>query len=186
MSSAKNDIFLNETNFLERFIEFSHKINSDLKGSFYYSISKDEFNAISDKKTFGAAVDYNIKERIGSSIEVAFQNATRDFEYYLGINDNTRFFTPIDFSNLFLSASVGVSSILNFGFVSERSTDPNEVSSLSNARWWTSLNLSVDIGTNNEVGAFMGKRRGGTACTAGTCYELLPFDGFEIRLISRF
>ena len=40
MSSAKNDIVLNETIFYERFTEICHKINSDVKGAFYFSHSK--------------------------------------------------------------------------------------------------------------------------------------------------
>lgn len=192
VSSAKNDIFLNETNFYERFTEFSHKINSDLKGSFYFAHSKDEFNAISSRTTFGVTADYIINERIGSSFEVAFQNATRDFEYYLDKNDSSRFFTPTDFSSTFLSASVGISQILNFGIVAERSTDPDETDLPStfeietDPKWWPSVNLSFDAGSANEFRVFLGDRRGGTACTAGTCYELLPFKGLEIRLISRF
>ena len=192
ISSAKNDIFSNETIFYERFTEISHKINSDVKGALYFSHSKDEFNAISSRKTFGAAVDYKIKERIGSSLEIAFQNATRDFEYYLDKNDASRLFTPTDFSSTFLSASVGISQILNFGIVVERSTDPDETDLPStfeietDPKWWPSVNLSFDAGSTNEFRVFLGDRRGGTACTAGTCYELLPFKGIEIRLISRF
>ena len=30
------------------------------------------------------------------------------------------------------------------------------------------------------------ERRGGRACTAGTCYEVTPFRGVELRLTSRF
>ena len=192
LSTAKNDIFINETNYFERFGEISHKINSDLKGAIYFSHSKDEFNDISDRKTFGAVFDYNINERTGSSIEIAFQNATRDFEYYLDKNDDTRFFTPIDFSSMYLSASIGRSQSFNIGVIAERSTDPDETDFPStfeietNPRWWPSMNLSFDAGENNEIRVFMGNRRGGTACTAGTCYELLPFNGLEIRLISRF
>jgi len=33
---------------------------------------------------------------------------------------------------------------------------------------------------------FVGKRRGGLACTAGTCYQVQPFEGAELRLVSRF
>jgi len=33
---------------------------------------------------------------------------------------------------------------------------------------------------------FLGKRRGGLACTAGTCYQVQPFEGVELRLVSRF
>lgn len=192
LSTAKNDILLNETEYFERFGEISHKISRELKGVFYYSQSKDEINAISDKKTIGMVLDYDINARTGSSFEVAFQNATRDFEYYLDKNDSKRNFTPTDFSNIYLSASLGMSQLFNLGFTAERTTDQDEIDIPytfeieTGPRWWPSVNLSFDIGKTNEFRAFMGRRRGGTTCTAGTCYELLPFNGLEVRLISRF
>jgi len=192
LSTAKNDIFLNETNYFERFIEFSHEISTDLKGALYYSRSKDEFNAISDRKTLGVVLDYNINARTGSTFEVALQNATRDFDYDLDKDDKKREFTPTDFSNIFLSASIGISQIANFGFITERSTDPDETDDPStfeieaSPRWWPSVNLSFDMTEDHEIRVFLGNRRGGTACTAGTCYELLPFKGLEFRIISRF
>jgi hypothetical protein len=33
---------------------------------------------------------------------------------------------------------------------------------------------------------FAGKRRGGTACTSGTCYYVPDFEGLELRVLSRF
>ena len=45
---------------------------------------------------------------------------------------------------------------------------------------------STRIGDGHEVALTVGKRRGGPACTAGTCYEVQPFEGAELRVASRF
>ncbi len=37
-----------------------------------------------------------------------------------------------------------------------------------------------------EALLFAGERRGGTACTSGTCYEVLAFRGAELRILTRF
>jgi hypothetical protein len=38
----------------------------------------------------------------------------------------------------------------------------------------------------NTISMFAGKRRGGPACTSGICYEVLDFEGIEIRLKTIF
>jgi len=37
-----------------------------------------------------------------------------------------------------------------------------------------------------RVHVFWGQRRGGLACTAGTCYKVRGFEGVSARLVSRF
>src|SRR5262245_5526105 len=46
--------------------------------------------------------------------------------------------------------------------------------------------VNAKLGNHNEATLFVGKRRGGLACTAGTCYTVQPFEGAEFRLTSRF
>jgi len=38
----------------------------------------------------------------------------------------------------------------------------------------------------NEVSVFYGSRRGGLTCLSGTCYEVLPFEGVEVRWTAQF
>jgi hypothetical protein len=48
------------------------------------------------------------------------------------------------------------------------------------------VTVSADLGERHDASLFVGERRGGPACTAGTCYIVEPFDGVELRLTSRF
>jgi len=191
--NARNDLFVHSTDFSERFFEIEHKLNDDLHGAIYIADSKNEFEAISDKNTIGTVLNYDLGSRTGIRINVSYQSATRDIEYYLEEGDNSRLFSPVEFTNLLIGGSIGRSRTFNFGLITERTTDqlltdtPSTGDGIKTVpRWWSSFYLSFEPGRNHEVRIFGGQRRGGPACTAGTCYEVLPFEGIELILISRF
>jgi Family of unknown function (DUF6029) len=81
------------------------------------------------------------------------------------------------------------------GVVWERSTDPDlqkETSAERAARGGRFIPrqflagiLQARLSSHHEVTVFYGQRRGGRACTAGTCYEVAPFQGAELRLTTR-
>ena len=81
---------------------------------------------------------------------------------------------------------------LTGGIVLERSTDPLEADDPRTeqietaARHWLSFNGGVQIDNHHLVSLFYGRRRGGPACTAGICYEVLDFEGFELRWTTTF
>ena len=74
----------------------------------------------------------------------------------------------------------------------DRTTDPFEVDRLetpdieTGSRIFWSLNLNARFGGRYNAVLFAGERRGGTACTSGTCYQVLPFKGLEMRINSYF
>ena len=191
-SFARNNIVPYDTDFSERFFEFSHRFADKLKGTFYFVNSKDEFNRITNKVTFGSLWDFNLTLNTSTTFDIALQEAERDFEFYLDKNDVLRRLEINKHRNLYMSLSFGKSGLYSAGFLTERSTDLLDTDRRStidiietSARWWTSVNLSFEIGMKHQVRIFAGKRRGGPACTAGTCYELLPFEGLEINITSR-
>ena len=74
----------------------------------------------------------------------------------------------------------------------DHTTDPFEVDRVetfeieTGNRTFYSLNLNARFGTHFDAIIFAGERRGGTACTSGTCYQVLPFKGVEMRLNTYF
>ena len=66
----------------------------------------------------------------------------------------------------------------------EYSNDPF-LSELTSARW-LGIGLRHKLNRKNSLQVFAGNRRGGPACQAGVCYEVLDFSGVEIRFTSRF
>jgi len=55
-----------------------------------------------------------------------------------------------------------------------------------NHKVWLGANFKYQLNKQNSIQLFAGSRRGGPACNAGICYEVLDFKGVEIRLTSRF
>lgn len=191
-SFARNNIFLYNTDFSERFFEVSHSFTDKLKGTFYFVNSKDELNSITDKVTFGSSWDFILALNTSTTLDIAMQEAERDFEFYLDKDNVLRRLEISKYRNLYMSLSFGKSGLYSAGFLTERSTDQLDTDRRStldiietSARWWTSVNLSFELGMKHHVRIFAGKRRGGPACTAGTCYQLLPFEGLEINITSR-
>jgi len=79
------------------------------------------------------------------------------------------------------------------GVLAEFSNDPDEKDDgltfdvvETEPRHWLGAYASLLIDTGHEVSIFAGRRRGGTACTSGTCYLVPDFNGVEMRVSSRF
>ena len=87
---------------------------------------------------------------------------------------------------------VSNSSKLSVSMVLEMSNDPYltdrpDTGELeAGMRYWPGLEASYRINPTNTLSLFAGKRRGGPACTSGICYEVLDFEGVEIRLKTKF
>jgi len=95
------------------------------------------------------------------------------------------------FTDWYGSAEVARASWGSAGVVWQRSTDPVEedpekFDDVIDPRTFFAFVASASIGDAHRVQFFAGERRGGPACTAGTCYEVQPFKGAELRVVSRF
>jgi hypothetical protein len=75
-------------------------------------------------------------------------------------------------------------------YVRQTTDDPSEATDPATGdvtrRAYDSFNASVDVGSHHQVQAFFGRRRGGLACVAGTCYKVRAFEGVAAQLMSRF
>jgi hypothetical protein len=99
---------------------------------------------------------------------------------------------PVAFSDVYASAGMSRAGWGSTALVIDRSTDPDQedpddfAAPGVQARVFLAGVLNAVISGRNQATLFVGERRGGRACTAGTCYEVQPFKGVELRLISRF
>jgi len=72
------------------------------------------------------------------------------------------------------------------GVVLQRSTDALETGAFpEGANYWTGISAGWQMPENHRLDLFAGQRRAGLACTGGTCYEVLGFEGIEIRLVNQ-
>ena len=145
----------------------------------------DSFTSITRRYTYGTFATVRIRGRYAATLDAERQTARR-----IGFTDPT--FTMIGitrFENVLVSLTGSLADRGSVAVTWERTTDQLDPSSeFGRTRPLHLLNwtLSARLAERNEATLFIGKRRGGLVCTAGTCYEVQPFEGAELRLTTRF
>jgi hypothetical protein len=97
------------------------------------------------------------------------------------------------FNNTYIAATLSRAPRFSLALAMDRSTDPAETDdpetfqvTETDAKYWFSFAGSYQINMSNVLSLFYGSRRGGLTCLSGTCYEVLPFEGLEIRWTAHF
>ena len=148
------------------------------EGTLFYDRGRDGFQFITDRDIWGGSVTVVPLPDISLTIDFQTQCATR-------VGD-------VDFNDQFLSCALARAGWGSAAVVWERSTDPaqEKIDDFAEpgiqARYFLAGVISGRLTGRHEATLFFGERRGGPACTAGTCYEVQPFVGVELRLVSRF
>ncbi len=89
------------------------------------------------------------------------------------------------FTNSYISFTFSGTSKYSASIVTEYTSDPIHIDEGKNYALYPSLNLQYRPDSRNQVFLFLGKRRGGPACNSGVCYDVLDFEGLEVRLTTR-
>jgi hypothetical protein len=142
----------------------------------------DAFDFTARRRAWGAAGTVRVRGPWAVSVDAQKQDGTR------------RFFTlaPVAYSDTYFSGAVSRAGWGSVALVMERSTDPDQedpddfLEPGVQPRGFLAAVLSAVLSDMHQATLFVGERRGGRACTAGTCYEVQPFKGAELRLTSRF
>ncbi len=163
---ARND-FAKEFNYNEWFLEFSGLLFkvSDLK--LFADYAQDPFKGEEDRVTLGIYLDAPTSEKWGFITEIEGQK----FDRY-GENVN----------NYLLGLTIRNKSKLYVGLNAEWSNDSFIT---DKDKWWIGGNMRYKASSKHTFQLFGGERRGGPACSAGVCYEVLDFRGIEVRWTAR-
>ena len=155
--------------FQEYFLEYSTIINQyhDLK--VFVDYAQDPFKGESNRLSWGAYAEWRIKKRSGIKTELEIQNFKRETQ---------------EVYNYALFVGYSYQSKFSGGFIVEASNDPFIIE--TDYKIWLGFNAKYKLNRSNTILLFVGQRRGGPACNAGVCYEVLDFEGVELRLTSRF
>ena len=141
----------------------------------------DRFVRIDRRTIWGASSTVRVRALWSATVDVQRLDAER-----------ANLFGPREgFTDWYASGEIAGSSWGTAGVVWQRSTDPIEedpekFDDRIDPRTFFAFVASAEIGDAHRVQLFAGERRGGPACTAGTCYEVQPFKGAELRVVSRF
>jgi len=166
---ANNDFGTKEFTFREFFAEYSFSILDKHDAKFFGDYANDPLKEESDRISLGAYFDWKASKKIGLKTEYEFQTFDRN-----GISTQNHI------------AVIGFSLISKWiiNLVTEFSNDAFLTS--NSLKSWLGGNLKYQLNNANNFLVFAGQRRGGPACNAGICYEVLDFKGIEVRWNIRF
>lgn len=174
-SFAQNSTTNSKYNYIEFYADFLLNIFSDHQLRFLADYTEDPLKREPNRYTAGILLDlYHNKYTSTFDIET---------QYVLSESGsiNSKFFNHLFSYTLSKSGSFSIT-----GFI-ETTADPNFIeNSEKNINIYPSVSISHEIDKHNKAQLFVGKRRGGPSCTSGVCYDVLDFQGFEMRLTTRF
>jgi len=148
----------------------------------FAAAGRDEVEGLSDHRTAGLALGRGVGRGLSVRLNAEYQQAER-----------TTFGVRSDFENLYLGLGADRAGLGSLSLQVECSNDPDAKDDPltfdvveTEPRRWISLVAAAPLNRHHEASLFAGSRRGGTACTSGTCYLVPDFTGVELRLLSRF
>ena len=166
--------------FNELFAEFSFYAGEANGLTLFADFSSDEFKGEDWRYSSGAIWEHSLGGSWSFQVHGEYQYIEREIIEKTSLHNGV------------LSLGVSQSPRMSVSLLWETSTDPRltdlpaTVPVGNGVRHWPGVNLSWRINKSNTLSLFAGKRRGGPACTSGICYEVLDFEGVEIRLKTKF
>ncbi|MBP6182228.1 DUF6029 family protein [Flavobacterium sp.] len=153
----------------EYFAEYDFSTAKEHNIKVFIDYAEDPFKLQSNRISTGAYIDWKISEKSSIKTEYEFQYFKRGDEMV---------------QNQVFNLGYAFKSKWIFSVLTELSND----SFLTNKslKTWIGSNIKYQINNGNNLQLFAGQRRGGPACNAGICYEVLDYNGIEIRWTTRF
>jgi hypothetical protein len=161
--------FGNRTVFQEYFLEYDLSIAGKHDTRLFADYAMDPFKLEEHRVSAGLSTDWKISESSSIKTEYEFQTFERLGE---------------QFQNHVCVMGYAYKSKIICNIVTEYSNDSFIVT--EGSKIWVGANLKYQVNNKHALQFFAGERRGGPACNAGVCYEVLDFKGVEWRLTSRF
>jgi len=154
----------------------------DWDGTVFYQRGMDEFVSMWDRSVAGGALEARFLNEYSAGV---------DFEYLEGLHAGC-FSLRENFTERYLSFNVARAGWGSVAFNWERTNDcldedpEDQLDLVVDPNTFVNVVVSAQLSEHHTATLFVGERRGGNACTAGTCYVVEPFKGAELRLTSRF
>jgi len=156
--------------FQEYFAEYDFTIKGKHDAKLFADYAEDPFALEEHRFTAGSYFEWKIFKSSNIKTEYEFQAFNRSGE---------------SVQNHVLTLGYAWKSKIICSLTTEYSNDSFETDE-DTYKVWLGANIKYQLNNENSIQLFAGQRRGGPACNAGICYEVLDFNGVEIRLTSRF
>lgn len=155
--------------FQEYFLEYDFSLSERNSIKVFFDYAEDPFKLEEQRISAGVNTDWKVFKTSSIKTDYEFQTFKRLGE---------------SFQNHVFVLGYGYKSKIIGTIVTEYSNDSFIVT--KGSKIWIGANVKYQLNKSNSLQIFAGERRGGPACNAGVCYEVLDFKGTEIRLTSRF
>lgn len=165
---AIND-FGKKFKFQEFFLEYGFSVANKHDIKLFADYAEDPFKLEEQRKSAGISTDFKVFKNSSVKVDYEFQTFNR-------------------LSKSYQNHVFALGSAFKSKFICNITTEYSDDSFIVNEGYkiWLGANLKYLINKHHSLQLFAGERRGGPACNAGVCYEVLDFKGVEMRLTSRF
>jgi len=168
---ARNRFGRNDFIFRQFFTEWSSQIGKVVEYKAFLDYSIDPLKGEDNRISAGLYTDIKLNQKLRLLPEIEHQLFSR-------ANNDVR--------NAYYSIGLNYDSQINLSIQLETTTDPFLVNDNQSKRYYPGINMRFKLNQKNTILVFGGERRGGPACSAGVCYEILDFKGIECRWTARF
>jgi hypothetical protein len=159
--------------FSEYFAEYFFYVGTKNTFTIFTDYSEEPIKFEDHRYTGGLTWEYAFRGRHSILLEVEYQSVERNVS------------EKEVFENFVLIAGYSRSPGTSVSLTWELSSD-SYLTAGDDFRSWIGMNISHQLNARNTLSLFAGQRRGGPACTSGICYEVLDFQGVELRLKTKF
>ncbi len=172
-SFAQNNSASNTFNYIEFYAEYKFNLLTDHQLRLLADYTQDPLKRQPNRYTGGILFDLFTNTYTSVfDVEIQYINSESG-----SVNSN--------FLNNLFSYTLSKSGSYSINAQVETTKDPNIIEEDKNINIYPSISISYKIDKHNKILLFAGKRRGGPACTSGVCYDVLDFQGVELRLTTR-
>lgn len=170
---SKNELATNSFIFREYYADISVYLSERISSKAFIDFSIDPLSNEQERYTGGIELDVE-HLKLGSIVDFELQYIKRETN------------VKSDITNVLVSYTLSKSGKFSASALLELSNDPFLLADGQKSISYPSASATYHFGRKNKLTVFYGKRRGGPACSSGVCYDVLDFEGVEIRFISRF
>ena len=163
-----------EKSLREYFLQLDSPVGGALHGQLFLDYTRNRILENERRLTAGTRWDWSAGGRHAVSADLQYQDVNRRFGR-----------SEFPHENLVAVVELSRYPAWTWSVQLQRSNDVLEAgASETGPTWWRAFGASWRFRDAHTLDVFAGRRRTGLACTGGSCYEVLGFEGLELRLTS--
>lgn len=170
-SLATNPFGSTTTTFRQYFFEIQSFLSESFDFKAFVDYSVDPFKREENRFTIGVYTDFAISKDLRLLPEIEYQTFDRN-------GSSVYNWSPL--------LGLKIKSKLFVSVLGDLSSDPFLRDPERNSKLYLGGTVRYTPSYLHTFQAFVGTRRGGPQCTAGVCYEILDFQGVEVRWVGRW